>query len=261
MAEFDTWAAYYDFLHPGLPGEAEFFVGQAVKRGGPVLEIGCGTGRLAIPMALSGLKVTGLDNSAPMLSICEEKAKAVRLKRNRLTPVEADMRAFRLAEKFPLAIMAYRTFMHCLSSTDQLACLKAVRRHLVPGGELLCSLWAAQPAALAQFKTESAKGRGVLAAEVPVPGEYITLVHYVNVWRDDFLQILHERHLVREQAPDGRILHEERLRMTRAWITPREMEHLVYRAGFDVVAVLGDFNGVPLGPGHTEMVWHLRRTR
>lgn len=261
MAEFDTWAAYYDFLHPGLSGEAEFFVGQALKRGGPVLEIGCGTGRLAIPMALSGLKVTGLDNSAPMLAVCEEKAEAVRLKKNMLTLVEADMRAFRLFQKFPLAIMAYRTFMHCLSPSDQLACLKAIRRHLVPGGELLCSLWAAHPAVLARFKTAPAKGRGVLAAEVPVPGEDITLMHYINAWRDDFRQLLYEWHRVRERDADGRILHEERLAMTRAWITPREMEHLVGRAGFEVVAVLGDFDGLPLGPEHTEMVWHLRRIR
>lgn len=261
MAEFDAWAAYYDFLHPGLPGEAEFFVGQAVKRGGPVLEIGCGTGRLAIPMGLSGLEVTGLDNSAPMLAVCREKADAVCLKRRMLNLVESDMRGFRLFQKFPLAVMAYRTFMHCLSPSDQLACLKAVRRHLVPGGELLCSLWAAQPGALARFRTAPAKGRGVLAAEVPVPGEGIVLEHYINVWRDDFRQLLYERHRVRERTDGGRIVHEERLAMTRAWIMHREMEHLVCRAGFEVVAVLGDFDGVPLGPDHTEMVWHLRRTR
>ena len=72
MAEFDSWAAYYDYLHPGLPGEAEFYGGQALRRGGPVLEAGCGTGRLAILMAMSGLKVTGVDNSAAMLAVCAQ---------------------------------------------------------------------------------------------------------------------------------------------------------------------------------------------
>ena len=79
MADFDVWAAYYDLVHKGLPGEAEFYLGQAVKRGGPVLEVGCGTGRIAISMAMSGLDVTGIDNSAGMLALCREKMAAVGL--------------------------------------------------------------------------------------------------------------------------------------------------------------------------------------
>ena len=60
MAEFDAWARYYDLIHEGLPGEAEFFVGQAARLGGQTLELGCGTGRLAVAMAMSGADVVGL---------------------------------------------------------------------------------------------------------------------------------------------------------------------------------------------------------
>ena len=76
MAEFDAWAEYYDIIHQGLSGEAEFYVGQAVRIGGRTLELGCGTGRIAIPMAMSGVAVTGLDRSDAMLAICREKLSA-----------------------------------------------------------------------------------------------------------------------------------------------------------------------------------------
>jgi len=259
MADFDSWAAYYDYLHPGLPGEAEFYGGQALIRGGPVLEAGCGTGRLAILMAMSGLKVTGVDNSAAMLAVCREKASHAGVKKKNLVLVEADMRHVNLGAAYPLAIMAYRTFMHCLTVEDQLNCLRCIYNHLVPGGEFFCNLWAAQPARIARYRTRPDFNRRTLADTVYIPSEDIMLIHFVSLWRDDARQLLHERHWVREQGRNGNTLHEEELSMTRAWITPREMEHLAARTGFTTIAVLGDFDGTPWTPKHTEMIWHFRR--
>ncbi len=259
MADFDSWAIYYDLIHKGLPGEAEFYVGHAVKHGGPALEVGCGTGRIAIPMAMSGLDVTGLDNSAPMLSVCREKLAQVSPVPGKLKLVQADMRDFTLERQFPLALMTYRTFMHCLTPEEQLACLKCIHLHLEPGGELLCNLWAARPGTLVKFPPEFDEKAYQLAGTTHIPGEDLTLVHMHNAWRDDHRQLLHERHWLQEKDLRGKIVHEEHLTMTRAWVTPREMEHLVARVGFDVVAVLGNFDGERLGPDHMEMVWHLRK--
>lgn len=260
MAEFDSWAAYYDYLHPGLPGETEFYCGQALMRGGPVLDVGCGTGRIAIPMAMSKLKVTGIDNSGPMLAVCREKAERVGVKETALSLVQDDMRNLHLNDTFPLVIMAYRTFMHCLSIEEQLDCLRCMYTHLIPGGEFFCNLWAAQPAQISQFKTKPDFKAPAPVDTVPIPQEDIVLAHFVTLWRDDSRQLLHEHHWVREQDTEGDILHEEELSMTRAWITPREMEHLVARAGFDVMAVLGDFDGSLWNTHHTEMIWHLKRS-
>lgn len=259
MAEFDAWAAYYDYLHQGLPGEAEFYIGQAVKHGGPVLEIGCGTGRLAIPIAMAGVYVTGLDNSRAMLAICREKAKEAGVERPLLKLVKKDMRNFSLASRFPLAIMAYRTFMHCLTPTDQLACLLHIYQHLTPGGELFLNVWAAQPGTITLVDIETQDKRGFHVASIPIPSDKITLQQYISVQRDDFRQLLHERHVIVHEDENGAEVHEEHLEMTRAWITPREMEHLAARAGFDVIAVLGDFDGTRFNASHTEMIWHLRR--
>lgn len=259
MAVFDAWAAYYDYLHPGLPGEAEFYIGHAVKRGAPVLEVGCGTGRIAIPMALCGLKVTGMDDSREMLSLCREKARCLGVSNKALELVEADMRDFDLGRQFPLILMAYHTFMHCMEPQEQLACLRAVYRHLTPGGELFLNVWAATPALLAEVDTKFDIKNEQYVATCPVPEDDLALVHYVTVWRDDFRQLLHERHRIQVEDSLGTLLDEEHLSMSRAWFTLREMQHLLGAAGFEVEAVLGDFDGSLVGPGHSEMIWHVRR--
>ena len=60
MHEFDAWAKYYDLIHQGLDGEAEFYIGQAARARSRTLELGCGTGRICIPMAMSGCDVVGV---------------------------------------------------------------------------------------------------------------------------------------------------------------------------------------------------------
>ncbi len=259
MADFDSWAIYYDLIHKGLDGEAEFYIGQALKRGGDILEVGCGTGRIALPMALSGLQVVGIDNSEPMLEICRDKMDLLGPISGALRLANRDMRDFSLRRRFPLILMTYRTFMHCLTTADQLACLGCIFKHLERGGELLFNVWAAHPSLLAKFPSVCMENSYQLVGTTRIPDEDVALIHLHHAWRDDFRQLLHERHWIQEQDLQGRLLREEHLTMTRAWFSPREMEHLVVRAGFEIVSVLGAFDGDPLGPEHTEMIWHLRR--
>ena len=260
-AAFDSWAAYYDLVHKGLPGEAEFYIGQAMKHGGPVLELGCGTGRIAIPLAMSAVKVTGLDNSREMLAVCREKMAHVGQLPGELSLVEGNMQDFSLAETFPLALMTYRTFMHCLTPDEQLNCLACIYQHLEPAGELFLNVWSAKAEALLLFPTSYQEDTIRLLESVPIPGEEGVLDHFYTAWRDDFKQLIHERHWMQEKDEDGHLLHETELTMTRTWFTPREMEHLLVRAGFELMAALGDFEGELLAPQHKEMVWHVRRPR
>lgn len=77
ITEFDRWAPYYDLIHNGLPGEAQYYLSEALRSGGEVLELGCGTGRVCILTVFSGLRVTGLDISPRMLVLCREKLAAL----------------------------------------------------------------------------------------------------------------------------------------------------------------------------------------
>lgn len=258
MAEFDRWAEYYDFIHLGLTGETEFYVAEAVRCGGEVLELGCGTGRICIPMAMSGVRVTGLDLSEGMLAVCREKLAAVGPVPGKLTLVHGDMRDFNLGVSFSRVIAAYRTFMHLLTPDDQMRCLASVRRHLAPEGRFILNVWAAKPSAIAGRIGGNGTNAEQHIGDYTVPGEGTRLTHYHSAEYDEHLQIIQERHRIEEYDASGRLVGSEILPLRRAWLTPREMEHLVRRCGFEIEGLFGDFRGEPFNAQSTEMIWILR---
>jgi len=258
-AEYDAWAVYYDLLHPGIPGEVEFYAAQALRAGGQSLELGCGTGRITVPIAMSGGDVTGLDISRNMLALCSEKAQSVAPLRGALHLVRADMRRFAFGTRFKTILMPYRTFMHLLTVRDQVACLECVHRHLAPGGRFLCNLWAARPSNLQPLLRPEAKHVWRLGGRYPLPGEACSVEQHFTAYHEEAGQLLVERHRVREMAADGVVAAECFFDMRRACVGPREMEHLLYRCGFEVEALCGDFDGAPFSASSSEMIWVARR--
>ena len=257
MTEFDAWAIYYDFVHQGLPGEVEFYTGLAAKERLDTLELGCGTGRIALPMAMSGVAVTGLDLSRNMLHLCREKLRALGPLSGNLYLLQADMRDFALGRRFPLIVMPYRTFMHLLTPAEQVRCLECVREHLSGEGRFVLNLWAARPTFIAAASTH-ADGALDFAGEYDA-GDGIRLMHFHSVEYDEHAQRILERHHIEEHDPEGRVVDSTDLTLERAWLTPREMEHLANRCGFAPVDVLGSFDGAPFSASSTEMIWVLRR--
>lgn len=258
MAEFDPWAPWYDLIHRGLPDEAEFYVGQAVKRGGPLLDLGCGTGRIAIPAAMSGLEVVGLDLSAAMLDACEDKLEALGEIPGSVELVLGDVRDFDLQRRFPIAIMAYRTLMHVLEPEEQLAALTCARDHLAPGGRLILNVWAARPELIAPLVGPGAGALQLVDRHTFEDGT--GLLHYRATRCDPLPQRIHEEHLLHEIDEQGQVLASHALAMERCWMGVREMGHLVARAGFEVEALLGDFACNLPGEGNQEQIWVLRRS-
>ena len=121
--------AVYERLRAGR-GDIEFYLDLARRAGGPVLELGCGTGRVLLPIASEGIPCTGLDVSPRMLEALRRKDAPPTL---RLAC--APMQDFDLGEvRFMLIYAAFRVFQHLYTEEDQLACLSCVRRHLAPGG-------------------------------------------------------------------------------------------------------------------------------
>jgi SAM-dependent methyltransferase len=259
--ELDAWARYYDFIHLGLPGEAEFYVMEALRRGGATLELGCGTGRVCIPMAMSGVDATGLDFSQKMLAVCRAKARAVRPLKGTLTLAHADMRHFDLGRKFSLIVIPYRGFMHLLGPEDQRRCLQCVRSHLAPDGLLLLNVWAAKPTTLAHAIRMYDSEEPWFSESIPLDEEGVVLNHYHAAHYDEFEQRILEQHRMDTVDAEGRLLETQRLTLTRTWFTPREMEHLVVSCGFAIEAVWGDFDGEALGEDSNEMIWFLRPAR
>lgn len=252
MAEFDCWAQYYDLIHQGLPGDVEFFVGQGVRIGGEVLEIGCGTGRIAIPLAMSGVNVTGLDNSKEMLDLCREKKRRIGKTSGRLRLLKRDMADFNLGKKFDYIIMSYRTFMHLMTQEDQRNCLATIHDHLADGATFIMDTWLPNLSSL--------HGLGALkpAGRISVPDTDLTIVHYHSSSYDEAKQLLIEEHLLQEVDGDGTILQAATLPLIRTWTTLREMHNLIQLCGFEVEALFGDFDCNPISETSKEMIWVLR---
>lgn len=143
MDEYASSAEFYDYVVPyATRGDVEFYVDEALAADGPVLELGCGTGRVLIPIARAGVPITGLDGSSAMLDQCRAKLAAEPAPvRSRVTLHEGDMRDFQLGGRFALITIPFRPFQHLLTVEDQLACLASIHRHLREGGRVILDLF------------------------------------------------------------------------------------------------------------------------
>jgi SAM-dependent methyltransferase len=124
--------AHYDRLFGR--GYVEFWLSQARISGGPVLELGCGTGKLSIPLAEAGFSVAGLDNSPALLQFAASKNDDVRW-------IEGDMRGFELNERFALIMLPSNNLGHVHTPEDFAGCISSVRRHLQPGGAFVIDVF------------------------------------------------------------------------------------------------------------------------
>jgi SAM-dependent methyltransferase len=141
--EYEGAAEFYDYVVPyATRGDVEFYVDEALAANGPVLELGCGTGRVLIPIARAGVTIDGLDGSPNMLARCREKLLAEPAKvQSRVTLHESDMRSFELPKQFALITIPFRPFQHLLTVDDQLECLRSIHRHLTAEGRLILDIF------------------------------------------------------------------------------------------------------------------------
>jgi len=129
---------YYDKAYRHRFEDVEFYMRLAERSGGPVLEFGVGTGRVALPIARAGVSVTGVDRSTEMLSELRRKvAGEPKDVRRRMRVVRGDMRRLRLQRRFPLVIAPFNAVLHLYDRADVEAFFSTVRAHLAPRGRLV----------------------------------------------------------------------------------------------------------------------------
>ena len=112
-------ATFYDYCFQGVEGDVQFYIEEARNAESPVLEIGCGTGRILLPIAESGGTVVGLDRSPTMLTILRRKLASYSAEmQSRVELIEGDMRNFSLGRRFKLVMIPFRAFLHLLTPKD-----------------------------------------------------------------------------------------------------------------------------------------------
>lgn len=236
-SEYGSIAArWYDGSYAEIRSgaDAAFYRALARESGGPVLELGCGTGRVLLPIARDGLACTGLDSSPAMLDVLRAKDPPPSLQL-----VCAPMEDFDLGgRRFALIFSAFRAFQHLLTVDDQLRCLAAVRRHLAPEGTFALDVFA-------PFLDRTALVDEPEAADAHFTADGCDVTRWVHIRRDLATQVATVQVRYERRRDGVRVGPDEHESFHMRWTHRFELEHLLVRAGFAPVAIYGAFDKRP----------------
>jgi len=222
-----------------------FYLDEAKAAGDSVLEVGCGTGRILLPIARAGSRITGIDGSKQMLERCRAKVAAEPAAvQSRVKLAQHDMRDFNLGEKFALIIAPFRVVQHLTTIDDQLRFLATVARHLAPQGRLSFDVFNPRFDLLVGAD-------GVEREDTPEQrlsdGRMFRRTY--RVARVRWMDQVSEAELI--YYVDGtRYVQAFEMR----WYLAAELRNLLARAGFRVREMYGDFARGPLVDGCPELV-------
>jgi ubiquinone/menaquinone biosynthesis C-methylase UbiE len=253
--EYDLFADVYECQYGTTTVDLDFYVGEAQSARPPVLELACGTGRVTLPIAREGVPVVGVDSSARMLDRAREKVDRQDLP---VRWVQADMREFQLEERFGLAIIPARSFLHLLNPSDQIQALSNIHRHLLPGARLILNFFVPNLHMIAEHTTTTREMLKFMHEFVePESGARIA------VWEsrryDLHLQRIYQHYRYEQLDDEGFVVATRYRSFTLCYIWPREMEHLLVRCGFEIDDLHGWFDRRPFDTNSTEQIWVARR--
>jgi SAM-dependent methyltransferase len=248
--EFDAMASWYDFDYERrVRSDLPFYLACAREGGGPVLELGTGTGRVAGFLARAGFNVTGVELSRAMLDHAAARRLRLGAAGGRLRFLQGDMSRLRVRGRFGTVLVPFRAFNHLYTTERQLATLRAIRRRLAPGGVAVIDLWNPD---LVELREEEGRIRVAYERKDPRTGcrvvqrfrvraDIPAQMGYLDYWWDVYRA---RRRIRRDHAP-----------MRWRWFHRFEFEHLLARSGLTVRAVYGDYRRRPLGPRSEELIF------
>ncbi len=238
MTDIDQLKEYenpvlYDLENQDFEPDGLFFLALAKQLGGPVLELGCGTGRITIPLAQNGVEITGLDLVSGMLAWAKQKAGALPIQW-----VEADIRSYHLGQSFRLIFETGSVFQHMLTRDDQEAYLARVREHLEDEGRFVFGLMFPHPDLLSSVETEKEwfSYENPEGQEVKVSG-----IEDYDPLRQVKLETAYRRW---KDASGQEVVHIAPLSLR--YVFPQEIETLLHYNGFEILERYGDCEGNPL---------------
>jgi SAM-dependent methyltransferase len=228
VSSYDPIARLYDPWSAGVVEDISFYVDEALAAGGTIVELGVGTGRIAIPTAMAGVNVIGVDSSEGMLAVCRERGREAGV--GALLDLRlGDLRRPPVAERVRLVTCPFRAYLHLSSDEERLEALGAARELLVPGGRLVFDVFAPS-----QDDIEETHGRWIERE----PG-----IDERADW--DLGEQTLTLSVRGEQGASSMILW---------WLEPQRWHALLAEAGFTVEACYGWFDRRPYAGGE-DTVW------
>ena len=229
MSEYDAIARIYDPWSRSVTEDVPFYLEEARSAGGPVVELGVGTGRIAVPIACDGIRVIGVDSSRAMLEVCAERAA---LAGAVLDLRLGDLREPPVDERVPLVIIPFRSLLHLHTDDDRRKALRAVRRLLQPEGRFVFDVFAPS-----REDIEETDGRWL---------EREPEIYERADWDEEARTLTLSLRTV-----------ESRSTMQLAWLDPGEWRALLEEEGFEIDACYGWFDRRPYFGGE-DTIWVAR---
>jgi SAM-dependent methyltransferase len=227
---YDAIAELYDPWSVSVTEDVGFYLEEARRAGGPVVELGVGTGRIAVPIAADGIRVIGVDSSPGMLDVCRRHAELAGVT---LDLRLGDLREPPVDERVPLVICPFRSYLHLHTDAERVRAFNAARELLLPGGRFVFDVFAPGPDDVA-----ATHDRWI---------EREPRIFERAVWDTDARTLTLS---VRGESGETT--------MTLAWLEPDDWRRLLERAGFEVEACYGWFDRRPYAGGE-DTVWVAHR--
>lgn len=250
--QFNKFARYYDGDYRNYDDDLDLISALAEDCGSPILELGCGTGRVMVPLAEQGHSIVGIDISPELLSVAQQKIEQSGCQ-DRASYRQADIRTFRLPdEQFTFVYCVSNTLMHCATQADQLQLLQTAYVHLQPNGLLLLDLFNPDLVAMA---------------------EVAGLCELADVWEDrlgsqimkwsvrsvDSAQQLQETIFIYEEIDSQGNSKKTTCPFTLRYIWPAEGKLMLESIGFEVLSIWGDFDGTPHNSSSERLIFLAKR--
>ncbi len=238
MTESIVWdhvASFYD-TYTQATFDIPFFLQEATKRPGDVLELMAGTGRVSIPLAQAGVHLTCVDNAPEMLARLQQK-----LAREHLSAqvYEMDIRDLALSQQFDLIVIPFHSFAELVSSTDQKKVLARVYDHLSLEGQFICTLH--NPAQ----RLRSVDGQLRLIGTYPDVEHQPRLLFWSVSTYEPTTHLVHASQFYEQYSNAGILQAKRLLQITFVLLQPEEFETLATSVGFKVLALYADYSYAP----------------
>jgi SAM-dependent methyltransferase len=231
---YDAIAELYDPWSRSVTEDVDFYVAEARKAGGPVVELGVGTGRIAVPTAQAGIRVIGVDSSPRMLALCRERAQAAGVA-ELVELREGDLQRPPVQERVPLVTSPFRSLLHLPTGAARHEAMAAVHELLEPGGRFVFDVFAPS-------REDVAETHGRWLEREP------------GIWERAEWNVAERTLHLSVRGAAGTTT------MRLAWVSPAEWRKLLEGAGFAVEACYGWFDFRPYAGGE-DSIWIARRAR
>ncbi|SDM89613.1 Methyltransferase domain-containing protein [Psychrobacillus sp. OK028] len=239
----------YDIENDAYTGELDLLTEWAIKQGGPIIDLACGTGRMTIPLAQKGFNLIGVDIHAGMLELAKKKADEANIQ---IVWLEQDCTELQIELKSPFIYMVGNSFQHFHSNEQQNLVLRSIHNHLEKDGIFIFGTRFPNADELLQPSTEEYWKTYTDTVENKKVDVY-TISNY-----NPIEQIQHYT-TIRKYLDEGNVVDQRKTNISLRYTYPKEMERLLSENGLDILHVYEDWKKTPLSKNSYEMIYVCRK--